>query len=180
MSETWEYKPIGVLDVAIVDCLLAEDLADQADHIVSLWDHGTYALEKYPWVTKENVHVFEFDDVLGSYGDFIAPTLDQIEKILDKARYFKGKVLIHCAAGISRSSAVALGVIALHHPDLTDDQCVDLWKQHVEQTFRRKWRDCPVAPNREILRLVDLCLHRNLRQAWKDSTIYRSAFGEVE
>ena len=57
--------------------------------------------------------VLRFDDISVPMDDFIEPQEDHIERALAFADTIgEGSLLIHCHAGISRSSAIALAIIA--------------------------------------------------------------------
>lgn len=63
------------------------------------------------------VETFVFDDVIRDEPgrDLFAPRPDHALAILEAAKRFKGQpLLIHCAMGISRSAAVALGILYWH------------------------------------------------------------------
>ena len=54
-----------------------------------------------------------FDDISIPVDDYILPQKKHIEKALDFAESIgNGSLIIHCVAGISRSSAIALAIIA--------------------------------------------------------------------
>ena len=53
-----------------------------------------------------------FDDVVDTRFNYIPPTLEDAKKIVAFAKAAKGKVLIHCMAGISRSTASAIAIPA--------------------------------------------------------------------
>lgn len=61
-------------------------------------------------------HIEYFHDIEESTGQFIAPTMEQIRRFIEWAKTFtdSDRVLVHCHAGISRSTAVAIGVLVLH------------------------------------------------------------------
>ncbi len=66
------------------------------DYEVSDWGHPNHL-------------VVSFDDVTNNrYGD--APTLEQVRSIVEWGANQVGSILIHCHAGISRSTACAWGV----------------------------------------------------------------------
>ena len=57
--------------------------------------------------------ILRFDDINQPMDDYIVPQMSHIKRALEFADKFEdGSLLIHCHAGISRSSAIALAVIA--------------------------------------------------------------------
>jgi len=57
--------------------------------------------------------VLAFHDVTSVRGQWIAPGLDHVKQAIEFARKHRGSsLLIHCHAGISRSPAIALAIIA--------------------------------------------------------------------
>jgi len=58
--------------------------------------------------------ILNFFDITGAHGGLVGPTRKDVELILEFAEDIEEDhdVLVHCAAGISRSSASALGIIA--------------------------------------------------------------------
>ena len=57
--------------------------------------------------------ILRFDDINQPMDDYVIPQMSHIKRALDFADKIEdGSLLIHCRAGISRSSAIALAVIA--------------------------------------------------------------------
>ena len=57
--------------------------------------------------------ILRFDDINKPMDDYIIPQMSHIKRALEFADKIEdGSLLIHCHAGISRSSAIALAVIA--------------------------------------------------------------------
>jgi predicted protein tyrosine phosphatase len=82
--------------------------------------------------TSGNVLMLRFDDeedpaVWG------APTAEHVSSILSFARRFGpgDTVVVHCEAGICRSSAVALGVYALHYGLTGIDEAFDSYRGRI-------------------------------------------------
>src|SRR5260370_1300686 len=63
-----------------------------------------------------------FDDVIAA-ADGAAPTMLQIETLIafDAEARTDERLLVHCTAGISRSSAALAVLLAARHPDLDDE-----------------------------------------------------------
>jgi predicted protein tyrosine phosphatase len=105
-------------------------------HIISLLDDGyTAVLENglfLPTIVGTGDHLFEeylphqrlerqFDDVSYPNQYYMAPTREDVEAILEFAKSFndESRVLVHCVAGISRSTAAASLVMMQAHPNMT-------------------------------------------------------------
>lgn len=54
----------------------------------------------------------EFDDVVGPRPGYKPPTEADVRKIIKFGQHVTGTLLVHCAAGISRSPAAAIAVLA--------------------------------------------------------------------
>jgi len=63
-----------------------------------------------------------FDDVIDAAGG-VAPTMPQIEALVafDAAARTDERLLVHCTAGISRSSAALAVLLAARHPELDNE-----------------------------------------------------------
>jgi predicted protein tyrosine phosphatase len=167
---------IAVTDWGVAETIFTECPLVRAVHLLSIWNHGTHAREKYPWVNTpgrsarvrmpldplQQRLILEFDDVgermeLGDH----PPQEEDIRRIIDFAERLEpnARVLIHCAAGISRSTAAAWIVnYALLAPKM--DRRVAAAKslgalhQAIEKTTQRGWR--PFFAHRPNKRMIDL------------------------
>ncbi len=85
----------------------------------------------------------------------VAPTEDHVREVIDFARTVAGSILIHCGAGISRSSGFALAILAdrMADPDLALKALDDA----VRETFTRKLRfqQKDHHPNNRIVMHID-------------------------
>lgn len=97
-----------------------------ATHVLSLLDPG-----KRPWLhpstPTQNWKLFIFEDVIEPEYDR-APTMEHVENILAWAKQLPDDaiLLVHCEAGVSRSTAAALAILVQHHGVDQIDRCVDL------------------------------------------------------
>ena len=93
-----------------------------------------------------------FDDITSPKGDLVLPNKQHIQSALSFASELRGSsLLIHCHAGISRSSAVALAIIAK-----------GLGTAKEKQAFKELERTNPnCAPNALVIWLTDEILERN-------------------
>jgi predicted protein tyrosine phosphatase len=101
-----------------VDELDGHDLG-QFTHVISIWDpvwetrNGHQAQFRRRFSPASRVHFSYFDDIPAPMDARFAPSFEQIRKVLEFARTIEASstVLIHCWAGISRSTAVAYAVL---------------------------------------------------------------------
>jgi predicted protein tyrosine phosphatase len=125
-------------------------------HVISIWDkaflYDTACREQVKAVAPRADLLFSFfeDTDDPKYPD--APSLRDVKRILDFTSQLpkKAKVLVHCRAGVSRSTATAYAILCQHTaPGLEMENLL-----HVESL-----RDL-VMPNRLIIELADKVLTR--------------------
>lgn len=96
-----------------------------------------------------------FHDINVPREGFTAPDLSVVSSLLEFAKTWDGTapMLIHCWAGISRSTAAAYILACERHPDVTE--------LHIAQRLRAA---SPMAtPNRLMVEIADLLLERDGR-----------------
>ncbi len=105
-----------------------------------------------PLSTKLHDHlVLRFDDVTGPMLDFVPAKSDMIEQLFDFAdTYADRTILIHCYAGISRSTAAAYILAARQAPAGAEHQ--------VAQALRAA--SPSASPNPLMVRIADAALGR--------------------
>ena len=84
------------------------------------------------------------------------PTEKDMERLLEFGKLLKGKrVLIHCSAGESRSTACMLALLASY--GLTPEEACDRLDETVQDCVEKGWRaeETNVMPNRRIVWLTD-------------------------
>lgn len=119
-------SPLVPYDISI--CGLAE-IAEFAGrgvtHAVSILDPGwpdPPVFERFQGCLRDT---FRFHDVIDDFPGTIAPTRDDVRRILDLGERLQGNevrhLLIHCHAGVSRSAATAAILLAQFHPGLEDE-----------------------------------------------------------
>jgi predicted protein tyrosine phosphatase len=143
-------------------------LVDNGDitHVMSLLGPDT------PHLTLERLqpkcHLqLTFHDIAEPLDGFTAPSREHVEDILDFARSWQppAGLLIHCWAGISRSTAAAFATMCALNPD--HDEAEIAW------TLRRM---APTAsPNRLMVRFADEVLDRGGRMIAAADAIGRGA-----
>lgn len=101
-----------------------------------------------------NHRVWSFGDTTGGYG---APTRDQIKEAIVWGAV-QDDLLVHCHAGISRSTATAWGVSILKGADpleavrvLSENHPHELWPEYGTLFKSRTMMQRPFAPNRLIV-----------------------------
>jgi predicted protein tyrosine phosphatase len=126
----------------------------QASHLVTLIDPAT-PVER-PLGVPESRHLrIDVDDINQPIDGLIAPDIDCVTRLLDFSRTWdaSGPMVVHCFAGISRSTASAFVIACDRNPDVAERQ--------IALTLRRA---APHAlPNRRIVALADDILNRRGR-----------------
>jgi hypothetical protein len=161
MSHAWEFKPLlpfdNCIDLAVVDIDQVTRLADQADWLFSIWSRwgsdGTRTRGRVPaWVSSHpNALVFEYDDTC----DRMGPSESDVMRLLDAAPLLRGRVLIHCRAGFSRSAATALTLLAARLGPKQEEAAVQALKLVCARTEERGWRSGGMSPNLRMVRFAD-------------------------
>ncbi len=128
-------------------------------HIISIWDSGAHGhmediqTRMTSYFPNAVVHYAFFDDVERSTDGTLSPCRDRLGEILDfaSAAGSDARLLIHCFAGISRSTAVAFAVL-----------CQAAGVGHERAVFELLKRIRPqLVPNRLIAHMADGLLDRD-------------------
>jgi predicted protein tyrosine phosphatase len=148
---------------------LAGHCAGDVTHVLSILDPG--------WPEPEVLSVFEinrrlrlrFHDIIEAQPGWIAPERWDVELLLafsrELGRSQPTHLLIHCHAGVSRSTAAATLVLSQLHPDWAAEQAL----REVVRLRPRAW------PNLRILELGDDVLGRRGEIVKAARAHYRSA-----
>lgn len=126
----------------------------KVSHVVSLLGPET-PHRSFSGITDPNHLKLTFHDITAPAEGLTAPASDHVEQLLSflKARQGEAPMLIHCWAGISRSTASAFTAMCLYNPD------ADEYK--LAQQLRGL---SPVAtPNRRIVAFADDMMGRQGR-----------------
>lgn len=123
-------------------------------HVVSILDPTT----PEPAVLKTyapHIHIiYRFDDVIRDIPGFQAPVKQDVERILAFGENLRHQqvhhLLIHCHAGVSRSTAMAAMLMAQHKPGLEEDAFAV-----IREIRPRSW------PNSRMIDFADSLLARN-------------------
>ena len=149
------------LDVSVCGVGELPDYADQkVTHVVSLWDG--YEAENPNTQLRVNaifpgavIHFGFFNDVFTEFAGSYPPSKDAIKDILNFTGALKAGdyLLVHCAVGISRSTAVAYATLCQHAGSGFEEDC-----------FRALIEIRPSAsPNPLIVRIADDLLGHDFR-----------------
>jgi predicted protein tyrosine phosphatase len=97
-----------------------------ATHVLSLLDPGVRPF-LHPRTDRKNWRLFLFEDCINET-ETNAPTKDTVENILawGKGLPADAIVLVHCEAGVSRSTAAALALMVQERGREKIDECLDL------------------------------------------------------
>ncbi|MDA1101769.1 MAG: protein tyrosine phosphatase [Proteobacteria bacterium] len=129
----------------------ARDLG--ATHILSLL--GIEGVPKTPEGIDPARHLhIAVDDFPASYAGDIAPTMEHVTALLDFAQSWgrQGAMIVHCYAGVSRSTAAALTILCQYNPGR---------EMEAAQALRRA---APHAkPNRRMIAIADRLLQSENR-----------------
>lgn len=133
---------------------LACHCAGDVTHILSILDPGWPEPEPLSGFDVNRRLKLRFHDVIDAHPDWIAPERWDVELLLAFGRDLgaapETHLLVHCHAGVSRSTAAAILVLAQACPDRPADEIL----QEVVQLRPRAW------PNLRILELGDEILGR--------------------
>jgi len=97
-----------------------------ATHVLSLLDPGKQPF-LHPKTDRKNWLLLHFEDNLNET-DANSPTRAHVAKILEWGQSLphNAVVLVHCEAGVSRSTAAALALLVQHHGNDKIDECIQL------------------------------------------------------
>ena len=96
--------------------------------------------------------ILRFDDINKPMDDYVIPQMSHIKRALEFADKIEdGSLLVHCHAGISRSSAIALAVIAKKLGSGKEEEAVNTL-EHINPNCR---------PNKSIVEMIDELLERD-------------------
>lgn len=159
-------KPLPAITVSSVRELEGRDLTGFT-HVLSIWDpmgSGRSAHERRfrsRLAKSAKVHFAYFEDIDCPSPDRRPPTLEHVSDILafSAGIPLEATVLIHCWAGVSRSTAVAYAILCQHAGPGSEKACV----RHLRKIRPRS------MPNLRIVTLAEVALGRDgtMFAAWE-------------
>ena len=132
---------------------LAQHARNDVTHVVSIIDPAQPDPEDFADYPPHDRTLWRFDDIIGPRNRMITPVEADVQRILDLGERLAGEpvrhLLVHCHAGVSRSTATAALLMAQFNPGRDED------------IFRRldAMRE-PAWPNSLIIRMGDALLGR--------------------
>ena len=126
----------------------------QASHLVTLIDPGT-PVER-PLGVPESRHLrLDVDDIDAPTAGYRAPDMDSVVQLLEFSRTWDASapMVVHCFAGISRSTASAFAIACDRNPDVAEARIALMLRQAAGHAM----------PNRRIIALADDLLGRRGR-----------------
>ena len=142
-----------MIHVCSLAALAAEIERVRPAHVISIVDPD-YELRAPPGVDRSRHLTLRFHDIDVPLPGYSPPEADHIERLIAFGRACgdDGPLLIHCHAGVSRSSAAALIVICLGNEG-REERCARVLREHGRH----------VSPNRRMVDLADALLGRGGR-----------------
>lgn len=139
--------------------------AEQVSHALSLLAPGS-EFPALPLAPERHLKL-AFHDITQEREGHIAPARAHMEQILDFASRWQreGAMLIHCWAGISRSTASAYAAMCLLHPD----------RSEAELAGELRAASPEATPNLRLVTLADEILGRQGRMVAAISALGRGA-----
>ncbi len=146
---------------------LDEHSAAGVTHILSILDPDWDDPPAFALFPPHRRLALRFNDIIEPTPERLAPSRDDVERLLAFGRELGGRagnhLLVHCHAGVSRSTASAALILAQAHPDRPAGEVLDA----VAQMRPRAW------PNLRILEFGDALLGRNGEIIAAAGAIYR-------
>jgi predicted protein tyrosine phosphatase len=136
---------------------LAEQCTPEVTHLLSILDPEHPELEDLgPSPTSERL-TLRFHDVIAPTPGSVSPEPTHVEAILEFGRKLPdcdpAHLLVHCHAGVSRSTAAMTALLAQAHPDVAEADIL----AHVRSIRPQTW------PNSLMIAFADRQLGRNGR-----------------
>ena len=146
---------------------LDEHSAAEVTHILSILRPDWPDPESFAAFPPHRRLTLRFHDIIEPTPELIAPSREDVERLLAFGRELGepagNHLLVHCHAGVSRSTAAAALILAQAHPERTAREALE----RVAQLRPRAW------PNLRMLELGDALLGRNGEIVAAVAAIYR-------
>jgi predicted protein tyrosine phosphatase len=147
----------AIPEIVIASFERAENMLRRPDHdgirsVVSIGEVGSSPPAEFRWLPLRKLRL-EFADVTKSAHEKMLlggkrATRAQVDELVEFLRGVDGKILFHCAAGVSRSAAAACIFVAMRMGPGKERQALE-YVRMVKQT---------IHPNKHVLRLADEAL----------------------
>jgi predicted protein tyrosine phosphatase len=128
--------------------------ADRVSHVVSIIDPEYADPAVFSQYGPHVRETFRFDDVIDLRPGYTAPGADEVERLLELGEELAdapaGHLLVHCHAGISRSTAASAILLAQFNPGRE----LEVF-QHIRRIRPRSW------PNSRMVLIADGLLGRD-------------------
>ena len=144
------------MEIIVSPLVAVQTLVDKhkVSHVVSLLGPET-PHRSFAGITDTNHLKLTFHDILEPAEGLTAPASEHVEKLIDflNARQGEDPMLIHCWAGISRSTASAFTAMCLYNPEFDERRLAQQLRSlsHV------------ATPNRRIIAFADDIMGRQGR-----------------
>jgi predicted protein tyrosine phosphatase len=146
---------------------LGEHSAAGVTHVLSILGPNSPDLPEFDAFAPHRRLILRFHDVIDPQPDQIAPTREDVESMLAFGREIsetpEAHLLVHCRAGVSRSTAAAALILLQANPEWSASAALEA----IAAIRPHAW------PNLLILELGDALLGRNGEIAAAASAIYR-------
>lgn len=147
-------RKTGSVHVCPLSAVPSTVASSQASHLLTCLQDEVL-VETPQLILPENHLRLHIHDIAEPIDGFIAPGEEHITALIDLAHAWggQGPIVVHCWAGISRSTAAAYTMLCAINPDVP------------ETTIAHRLRDASETayPNRLMIRLADAALGRNGR-----------------
>src|SRR5580765_1815991 len=144
---------------------LGEHGAAGVTHVLSILDPEWPEPPAFADFTPHRRLALRFHDIIEPTPDRLAPTREDVARLLEFGRELpvESHLLVHCHAGVSRSTAAAALILAQAYPERPARDALDA----VARLRPRAW------PNLRILEFGDALLGRNGEIVAAVSAVYR-------
>jgi predicted protein tyrosine phosphatase len=124
----------------------------QADYVVSIMDPDTPEPESLAGFPSERILMLRFHDIIEETGNLTIPQESHMRQLLEFAPISKNAaLLVHCAAGVSRSTAAAILILAQRNPMAAAGSVIVQATSMVPNAW----------PNWRMIEIGDALLHRD-------------------